>query len=80
MFRYIVYKDFKDAGGYTAKRMPDTEANRNTWPCPATPDNTIKGCPFSVMTDAILDIMEKDEKYSLHVTGHRCGNPSFKIL
>ena len=74
--RYIVYKEFEN--DYAAKRMPDTEANRDTWPCPATPENTDKGCPFSVMTDVILDTMEKDDKCSLYVTGHRCGTPSFR--
>jgi hypothetical protein len=71
--RYVVYE--KGKAGYTAKRMPDTPANRDKWPSPANSKNTVAGCPFSVMTDAILDMM-KDDAYDLYVTGHRCGTPS----
>ena len=38
---------------------------------PVTPENTINGCPFSVMTYTILHIM-KDGKNSLHVTDNVC--------
>ena len=43
----------------------------------ATPENTINGCSFSMMTTAILDIV-KDGKNSLYITGHRLQNFSLQ--
>ena len=63
--RYILYERTGTPEDYTARRMPEVTPEREKWP-----PLTTSGCPYSVITDKVMEVM-KDTAYELHVTGHR---------
>ena len=63
MCRYLLFEKTR-SGAYEASRMPNSTST-------AWPPETMKGSPYSVITAKILELMQTDPAYELHITGHR---------